>query len=310
MGDVFCHFMRNFKHFLRKWGTNLTILGIFDRIDGKKGAFLYSETIDTLENELLAQLKSGNYSAATAIYKRISALRTRLDRLQGTVNDSIAKQIYKDLFAAVAKSVRIVETQTKPLEDIEDVQKEKLLYGSEKIFIYRSFTNHKIYVVPATKADKIFKTATSKLRKEITESSWATNKHKAHFEKTYVDAKESFFSKLYKGHKSYLINEKLYFQLKDGADKLPPQEVLTEFHICGRKLLYIFKEETRELVDKEPGLQCYPCIFCSGFHVGHSSEDAEKLNKREAHLYEDRFARTWVKYPEKAEAFLREKGLA
>jgi hypothetical protein len=272
--------------------------------------FLYSETIDLLENELLTQLKSGNYSATTAIHKRIAALRTHLDKLQGTVNDTVSKQIYKDLFAAVAKSIRMVESQTKPLEDIEDVQKEKLLYGSDKIFIYRSFTTHKVYIVSAKRAEKIFKTATSKLRQEVTQGKWATNKQKAHFDKTYVDAKGSFFSKLYKGHKSYLINEQVYFQLKDGADKLPSQEILTEFHICGRKLIYTFEADTHDIVNKEPGLQCYPCIFCSGFHVGHSSQEPEKLNNREAHLYEDRFARTWIKYPEKAEAFLREKGLA
>lgn len=272
--------------------------------------FLYSKTIDKLENELLEQLKSGNYSAATAIHKRVEAIRAHLDKLQNTVNDTVIKQIYKDLFAAVAKSLHMVETQTKPLEDIEEIQKEKLLYGSEKIFVYRSFTTHKVYVVSAKRAEKIFRTATSKLRKEVNQNKWATNKQKAHFDKTYIDAKGSFFSKLYKGHKSYLINEKLYFQLKEGADKLPSQEVLTEFHICGRKLVYAFEAETRELVNKEPGLQCYPCIFCSGFHVGHSSQEPETINNREAHLYEDRFARTWIKYPDKAEAFLKEKGLA
>lgn len=271
---------------------------------------MYTDQIDTLENELLTQLNSGNYQAAAAIHKQVTSLRTRLDKLQLAVNDSVSRQIYKDLFAAVAKSIRIVESQTKPLDNIEAVQKEKQIHGSVKLFIYRSFTTHKVYVVTEKRAEKIFKSVTSKLRNEIAQAKWATNRQKAYFDKTYVDAKSSFLSKLYKGHKSYLVDEKLYFQLKDEKQNLPEEQVLTEFHICGRKLVYVFQTDAQELVEKEPGLQCYPCIFCSGFHVGHSSENAETLNSRKAHLYEDRFARTWVRFPEKAQSFLKEKGLA
>jgi len=87
----------------------------------------------------------------------------------------------------------------------------------------------------------------------------------------------------------------------------PTRELLTEFHVCGRKKFYVFEKDAIKAA-QGTDLTRYACVYCSGFHLGHASPLKDSGNVI-ASEYAQRHRRTWGRFPVKAQKFLEHKGI-
>jgi len=89
--------------------------------------------------------------------------------------------------------------------------------------------------------------------------------------------------------------------------QLPPDEILTEFHVCGRKVLFVFENEAKEAAKREK-LDAYKCVYCTGYHMGHPTKKEKDYSKITGSTFSPKHKRAWVLYPKKVESFLLEQG--
>jgi len=98
--------------------------------------------------------------------------------------------------------------------------------------------------------------------------------------------------------------EKVLVSLPTGLSVAQRQQLLLEFHICGRKVSYAFESDAKKNVP-DSTMHTYVCLYCSGYHIGHMRKD----NSPETYVFRDRHESSWVGYNKKANRFLREKNL-
>lgn len=104
--------------------------------------------------------------------------------------------------------------------------------------------------------------------------------------------------------KSSSKKEKVLVSLPTGLSVVQKQQLLLEFHICGRKVSYAFESDAKKNVP-DSTMHTYVCLYCSGYHIGHMRKD----NSLETYVFRDRHESSWVGYNKRANRFLREKNL-
>jgi hypothetical protein len=85
----------------------------------------------------------------------------------------------------------------------------------------------------------------------------------------------------------------------------PSRILLTEFHVCGRKKVYVTIEEAQKAATLN-NLETYTCVFCTGYHIGHGNTENDYRYLVGSAFY-PRHRSTWKRYPEKAKAFLENR---
>lgn len=116
--------------------------------------------------------------------------------------------------------------------------------------------------------------------------------------------KKSASSTVYKPHPFPLLEE------KEAGFTPEMKSLIAEFHCCGRKKVYTTAKaaESTEAFKSDKQLDAYLCTFCTGYHLGHGQADVD-YTKIVSSEYKPGNHTTWLRYPDKVETFLKEKGV-
>lgn len=173
-------------------------------------------------------------------------------------------------------------------------------------FIYHSPLDNSYMVIDMQRVNKIFQPKKAAIAIDFehrSNSGIFSKKQIGRVTRRLNNIETSFYA--YLARRTVNISE---YSVPVIPEPLYPSEILlTEFHVCGRKQLYATLDKATKSAIRN-NLEVYVCVFCTGYHIGHGSDDNDYRYLIGSQYYA-RHRHTWKRYPEKAAAFLAERGI-
>jgi hypothetical protein len=246
--------------------------------------------------------KNKRRAIINTLKSQVVALETKIEALEAKMEAHSVQKLQRYIDAAYEKLENSIVSDFPSNEDINELIFKACERQAKATFF--QYSDNRYYMFREDTFELKAKSAFTKARSHMNESL-------SHY---YISQEEfrilsESISKRIADLKADLLKNATFFDRNEYLEDdslFPSEEILTEFHICGRKKAYTFEKDAWANLG-DPSANVYLCVFCTGYHQGHSQEESKSLSRRIASEYYPRYRLTWIRFPDKAKKFLEEK---